>query len=259
MESVEETFSSVQNPQKRSILKKGSNVIKPVEKVKNRFNTYSYFGNNKITTFGNFPRGISPKRGGIIPYVSIEHEIVIGDKIFLENVPYFIFAIDSRRNEITDFGGQIFRRESPLSECIREFQEESEGVFSSFPLNEQYMCDDVVIYNSIMMDIFVPFNFGIDPMYKNSIEDLINIRIKFRDKYEQKMREYVRLCELQIFNPRIHYELFCENSDIIWLTGEETKNLFKNGSTIFQGIEYNVYNVFADFLKNDMDRIIGRL
>lgn len=255
MNSSTEDVFMIEKPSKRSILKKGIPFNKPISKT--RFSTY--FVGNRITTFGNFPKGVSPKRGGIIPYVSIENEIIIDGKIYTENVPYFLFAIDSRRGEITDFGGQIFVRDSPLSECIREFQEESEGVFSSFPLCEQYMFDDIVCYNTQMMDIFVPFNFGIDPMYKNTIDDLINIRIKFRDKFETKFREYSRLCELGIFNPKLHHKLLSENSDIIWLSGEDTKKLFQEKHIVFEGFDYKVYDLVANFLVNDMDRIIGKL
>ena len=57
------------------------------------------------------------KRAGIIPYT------------MFNGVRHYLMAIDSKYNELTDFGGQVKSRESFIDAACREFHEESLGFF----------------------------------------------------------------------------------------------------------------------------------
>jgi hypothetical protein len=62
-------------------------------------------------------RKIQFKRAGIIPYA------------MFNGVRHYLMAIDSKYNELTDFGGQVKNRESFIDAACREFHEESLGFF----------------------------------------------------------------------------------------------------------------------------------
>jgi hypothetical protein len=93
-------------------------------------------------------RKIQFKRAGIIPYATFN------------GVRYYLMAIDSKYNELTDFGGQVKNRESFLDAACREFHEESLGFFdytsdeskalvreSSFAIHDER--DTIILFQEI--------------------------------------------------------------------------------------------------------------
>jgi len=85
------------------------------------------------------------KRAGIIPFTLIDGQ------------PLFYMGIDTVCGELTDFGGSLWKeiKETPLACAIREFDEESLGVFPKIDL-ENALC----IYDVYRLVIFmlVPIN-----------------------------------------------------------------------------------------------------
>lgn len=102
------------------------------------------------------------------------------------------FGIDVPTGEITDFGGSIRRREHPLTGSLREFREESLGVFSVNFNNP------LVALSREMMIIFVPFEGDIEECQKCFHENLKKIR-------------------------------FPEVKDIIWIPLEDLEQVLKTG------------------------------
>lgn len=74
-------------------------------------------------------------RAGILPYTIYQNRL------------YFGFGIDNQTSDLTDFGGGVqIKDNDPINAAIREFREESLGVFEplwSNDLNGQY-----IIYNN---------------------------------------------------------------------------------------------------------------
>jgi len=63
------------------------------------------------------------RRGGVIPYVYEKGKL------------NFLLGVDSQTRELTDFGGGIKHDENTLVGSIREFREESKGIFD-YNLND---------------------------------------------------------------------------------------------------------------------------
>jgi len=86
---------------------------------------------------------VNPKRAGIIPYV-------------MDNgTMYFALATDMRSGDLTDFAGQVeyYKKENCIQGALREFAEESLGVFGSIELSRLRECR--AIYSKKNMIIFV--------------------------------------------------------------------------------------------------------
>lgn len=124
---------------------------------------------------------LKPNRAGIIPYI-----------ITKSNKLLFGFGLDKTYRELTDFGGGVSYKKdgTSLKGALREFQEESLGVFGEIP--EDQLNDAIVLYTKNTLIILVQFH--IDPE---------EINMKF---YE---------CIVEEKNPEV--------SDIIWLTEQELK------------------------------------
>lgn len=187
-----------------------------------------------ITKVKNFPNHIKPRRGGVILYTNIN------------GTCYFIFALDFRNYEISDFAGSLnyHEDENAIIGCLREFHEEAQNVFDDFEITLENVQEHTVIYNSNAIDIFVPISFG-DMFYQNSFEDLEKLRVKFRDKVRMKNSVLMeRIARYGNEDKHRDFEFYCENYDIVWFSTKELLiKLNKN--------ETNVY----DFKKNSEGKI----
>jgi hypothetical protein len=68
----------------------------------------------------------------------------------------FCFGVHAESGDLTDFGGGIsyHRRDNPISGALREFGEESLGVFGFY--NEESVKDCPVLYDEKNLIIFIP-------------------------------------------------------------------------------------------------------
>lgn len=125
-----------------------------------------------------------PERGGIVPYTD--------DCIFF-------FGIDTRSGEISDFGGRINykRGEDFLKGAIREFREESLGIFDPYLPKDFANCP--VIYSDKVAIMFV---------YMKCKERTIS----------------------QKFKERVVFESQPEMIDIIWLKFEQLNEILEKKS-----------------------------
>ncbi len=88
-------------------------------------------------------RKINVRRSSVIPY------IIINDSI------YFLFGIDTDSGDITDFGGGCKSNEFALYGGLREFEEESNGIFGPV-YDEIKKSNYVALKDRNMATIFVP-------------------------------------------------------------------------------------------------------
>lgn len=65
-----------------------------------------------------------------------------------------------KNNELTDFGGTTFPWEDSISAALREFREETLGVFGKLQLSQ--VMNSIVIYNSYNLVLFL--RYAIDPL-----------------------------------------------------------------------------------------------
>ena len=70
-----------------------------------------------IFATGSFLRTVRQKRCGIIPYTVHDGSV------------FFLFARDRESGDVCDFGGSVARGETTLAGGMREFEEESLGIF----------------------------------------------------------------------------------------------------------------------------------
>ncbi len=89
------------------------------------------------------------RRSGVIVYTMYKGQI------------YFLAGIDTASGNITDFGGGIkLKEETPLTGGLREFVEESCGIFGNIKEND--VLDQIVIYTKDLVIMFIHINFNID-------------------------------------------------------------------------------------------------
>lgn len=90
------------------------------------------------------------RRAGVIVYFIHGNEIVFG------------MGSDSSYREITDFGGSYEKSadNDPLDTALREFEEETLGVYGS--INRDAVSECVVLLNQSMLIMFVPLKFDPD-------------------------------------------------------------------------------------------------
>src|SRR5579885_778662 len=79
---------------------------------------------------------VRPYRSGIIPYIVTKGNV------------YFAFGEHTETGDLTDFGGGVKMRsgEDALSGALREFQQESLGVFGTFSDNDLDVLSANLVY-----------------------------------------------------------------------------------------------------------------
>ena len=89
------------------------------------------------------------QRAGVIIYKEINGQLVFG------------LGVDTDSNNLTDFGGGVTKKDiNPINGGLREFVEETLGVFGSF--NEKEVGNCLVIYSEHMLIMFLHLDFDID-------------------------------------------------------------------------------------------------
>lgn len=76
---------------------------------------------------------IKVRRAGVIPYT------VCNGRLF------FLMGVDSQYNQVTDFGGGSKKDENALQTALREFNEETNGIFSNYTSCQQSFDDCIAI------------------------------------------------------------------------------------------------------------------
>nr|QBK89882.1 MAG: NUDIX hydrolase [Pithovirus LCPAC101] len=90
-----------------------------------------------------------------------------------DNKFYFGLGVDHESGDITDFGGGIKKKDFSLIDgTLREFTEESLGVFGKFSHDEIEKC--ICVYNQHTMIVFIPLKLD-----KNKINKTFNQRLKY--------------------------------------------------------------------------------
>lgn len=127
------------------------------------------------------------RRGGVIVYFIHQDKIIFG------------LGSDSTYKEITDFGGGVEKIDTdPVDTALREFQEETLGVYGN--INREDVSECMVIYNRTMMIMFLPLRF--DPA---QITENFNQRVQIQN------------------NPEIN--------ELVWLTKNNFINIITDSST----------------------------
>lgn len=86
---------------------------------------------------------IKKRRAGVIPYTKIYNRL------------YFLLAQDRKTGDLGDFGGGCKKNENTLTTAIREFKEESNGIFPALYKTEVYL-NTFALANKNMSIIFLP-------------------------------------------------------------------------------------------------------
>lgn len=95
-----------------------------------------------ISTVGTYlKRGFHSERGGVILITEHNGRINYG------------LGTDHRTNELTDFGGKIHPFENSIAGALREFTEETLGIFVEPSIDDIQDC--IVIHNEYMLIIFI--------------------------------------------------------------------------------------------------------
>lgn len=97
---------------------------------------------------------LKPARASAVPYVvkktrsrrGIEHTTV-----------HFLFGIDRKSGDLTDFGGGVRKNENALIAALREFKEETNGIFDGdvYDTPNRYI-SSISVTNKVLSTLFVP-------------------------------------------------------------------------------------------------------
>lgn len=114
--------------------------------------------NNCVNYIKNIDFNIlKPNRAGVIVYTVYKKKT------------YFILGIDTKSGDVTDFGGGVsFKKENALIGGLREFAEETLGIFGNISINEIGNC--VSVYDDNNLIIFIPLQFNIAEKYYEFLE-----------------------------------------------------------------------------------------
>lgn len=149
---------------------------------------------------------LKPRRAGVIPYV--------------RNGGAYNFAlgIDMQTGELTDFGGcvEYIHEKHALNGALREFNEESHGVFNDRFVNNLGDCR--IAYSEGMAIVFIEVDVDMD--------DLSSRFLVARDQSAE-----------------------VEISSIVWLNMLEFYQLFSNGEVALHGQNYRGYKLLVDMLQ----------
>ena len=127
-------------------------------------------------------------RCGVIPY-----------SILPDNTILFALGLDSKSKELTDFGGHSLPYESAVTAAMREFNEESLGIFEDIDIKD--IQNQLVVHNNHDFVIFLNLDI-----------DLLSIDKIFYRKWKQKINEKYNV----------------ENCAILWFTAEQIYKLLSH-------------------------------
>lgn len=182
--------------------------------------TTNFISNNPETTyfqtvFTDYIKNIDfsnqkQKRAGVVIYGTYGDTMV------------FMLGIDTNSGNITDFGGGIkLKYETPLEGGLREFVEESLGVFGDIKENE--LADQIMVYTEDIMIVFIHF--------KIDFKEIMNI-------FSQRL------------NQLLIYGISPEVNSLILMTKDQFIQLVEGGK-----VDNRImYDKIRSFLKNAIDK-----
>lgn len=158
------------------------------------------------TTINNLDlEKVRPQRAGIIIYTMVQGRV------------YFGFGLDTKTHDLTDFGGHVIYGKdiNVVDGAIREFEEETLGIFTSFTLEDiKY---SPTIYDNKNLIIFL--HLKINP------EEVCRI---FNERFKQHISEIPEVC------------------GITWLSWEEFKRSLIRTDVLFSRVR-NFLRKAGDF------------
>jgi len=119
------------------------------------------------------------KRAGIIVY-TYQPPAESSPRTEIEDGPdlEFVLGLDASHGDLTDLGGRVEKRETPIIAAIREFQEESQGVFGY--IRPEDLENSLAIFSVDLLLIFVKLIFDrsvISNAFKRRIERIQNLEV----------------------------------------------------------------------------------
>jgi len=105
-----------------------TNDSRQLEQRIDEFNTIDSTSNDvEFVKYNDYKKAIIQNRGGIIPFTVKNGKVII------------CAGVDFGSNEVTDFGGKAKHNENAIQAAIREFHEETFGVFKELQLDEEQL------------------------------------------------------------------------------------------------------------------------
>lgn len=138
---------------------------------------------------------LKPNRAGAIVYTIHKGRV------------YFIGGIDTKSGEFTDFAGGIsYKTDSnALSGGLREFMEESLGIFGDISVEEIGEC--ITVYDQSNLIIFLPLKMNINAIYTEFINRLRYFpQPEVKDLIFLNKRQFISLIDGDEVNGTIMYD-----------------------------------------------------
>lgn len=145
------------------------------------------------------PQASIVRRGGVVPYMRTP------------TGGLYIFPVDYRTGDVTDFGGGINARETMVNGAMREFQEESYGIFNPYIVS--FFPEALLLYER-------HDNTNPSPGRNRPTEDmiLIFVEVQVRDDYPELFQKAMtNYHQMRPMEPM-------ENSRLVVITGQELED-----------------------------------
>lgn len=172
----------------------------------NRRRTMEYPVTHVSTVRKYLERGFHSERGGVILITDHNQRTNYG------------LGTDRLTNELTDFGGKIHSFENSIVGALREFTEETLGIFETPTLDEIQNC--IVIHNEYMLIIFIRVE--MDPV------DICNA---FGDAFSATKKEESEISSIMFFTENQFIEMLHHSrnvySKLAWFLCD-AKNFYLN-------------------------------
>lgn len=109
--------------------------------------------------------------------MDLSHSIRAGAIIYTKTKKETLFClgVDSQSGDLTDFGGGVKKNETIIQGGLREFKEESQGVFNSH-LNIDSLSRSIAVHSHNMLIMFIPAKINLDDSLETFTKRIISKR-----------------------------------------------------------------------------------
>lgn len=172
--------------------------------------------------------------GDVLKNIYVDRCGVICYYVDSDNEIHFLLGKDRETKQLTDFGGRAYKNENALQTTIREFYEESRGIFKPYYHHENY--DNAIVLTD-KKTISITFIEVDEHHFTNSRSEFF-LSYKEVKSAELKRKEYNEVEEIDWIKEKLLVGMLKKRSDIwIYISSFLKKSLFNENFNFIERIK----------------------